>query len=42
MDMGGLQIANPSDPKKNLIEAKTITADLVALPAVRKRSSSND
>ncbi len=37
MDMGGLQIANPSDPKKNLIEARTITADLVALPAVEKK-----
>jgi uncharacterized protein (TIGR03545 family) len=36
-DMGGLQIANPSDPKKNLIEANTITADLVALPAVEKK-----
>jgi hypothetical protein len=37
MDMGGLQIANPSDPKKNLIEAETITADLVALPAAEKK-----
>src|SRR5262245_26707141 len=36
-DMGGLQIANPSDPKKNLIEANTITADLVAVPAVEKK-----
>lgn len=37
MDMGGLQIANPSDPKRNLIEAETITADLVALPAAEKK-----
>ena len=36
-DMGGLQIANPSDPMKNLIEARTITADLVPLPAMEKK-----
>ncbi len=37
MDMGGLQIANPSNPLKNLFEAGTIVVDLAGVPLTEKK-----
>jgi uncharacterized protein (TIGR03545 family) len=37
MDLGALQVANPSDPTRNLLEASTIVVDLNPVPALEKK-----
>jgi uncharacterized protein (TIGR03545 family) len=37
VDLGGLQIADPRNPKRNLIEAGTITVDLDPVPLAEKK-----